>query len=128
MYTVIPEKGVVVRNTDGVVISPCQSYTDEAYVEYTTWVLAGNTPSIQHYEAPIVPTSVTPRQIRLALNILGIRNTVEEAVSVASQDIKDTWNYSTEIDRNNPLIAGMANTLGLAEAQVDSLFILASGL
>ena len=77
---------------------------------------------------PAVPTSVTPRQIRLALTRAGLRATVEAAVVTADQDTKDTWEFSTEILRSNPLLNSMAIALGMTTAQVDGLFILAATL
>lgn len=72
-----------------------------------------------------VVTSVTPRQIRLALNAAGLRATVENAVKAGNQDIKDWWEYALEIERNHPLIVGMAAQLGITEQQLDELFTLA---
>ena len=75
-----------------------------------------------------VPDSVTPRQIRLALNSAGLRSTVDSAVSAGSQDIKDWWEYALEIERNHPLINGMAAQLGVSDSQLDDLFRLAATL
>ena len=75
-----------------------------------------------------VPDSVTPRQIRLALNAAGLRSTVESAVSAGSQDITDWWEYALEIERNHQLINGMAAQLGITDKQLDDLFRLAATL
>ena len=72
--------------------------------------------------------SVTPRQIRLALNQAGLRSAVEAYISAAPQDMKDTWEFSTVIERNSPLIAAGAAELNLTEAQIDDLFTLAATL
>ena len=75
-----------------------------------------------------VPESVTPRQIRLALNASGFRQTVEQAVAAGSQDLRDWWEYALDIERNHQLIESMATQLGIAEQQLDDLFRLAATL
>jgi hypothetical protein len=72
-----------------------------------------------------VPFSVTPWQMRRALNQLGLRSAVEAAVAGTDQDTRDGWDYALEIRRDNPLISGLAAGLGLTTSQVDDLFRLA---
>lgn len=76
--------------------------------------------------APVVPASVTPWQIRRALNTTGLRSTVEAAVAASDQDVKDGWEFATEIRRDNVLLNAMASNLGMTPQQVDDLFFLAS--
>lgn len=71
---------------------------------------------------------VSPAQIRIALNQMGLRAQVEAAVEAGSQDLKDWWEYSTEIQRNHPLVDQMAAGLGVSVEQTDALFMLASTL
>ncbi len=76
-----------------------------------------------------IPT-VTPRQIRIALVISGFSlETIETVINALPEPdrsiAKITWEYSTEIQRNNPLLSAMAPALGLTSAQIDGLFILA---
>jgi len=75
-----------------------------------------------------VPAEVTPRQIRLALNGMGLRSAVDLAIASMPQDVRDTWEYSTVIERNHPLIAQMARGLKKSDDEVDALFALAAGL
>jgi len=72
--------------------------------------------------------SVTPRQFRLALNATGMRANIEAYVAAGSQDMKDTWEFATVIERNSAIIAAGAAELGLTEAQIDDLFTLAASL
>lgn len=67
----------------------------------------------------------TPRQLRLALNAVGLRDEVEEAVASASRDIKDMWDYSLVFERFDPILNSMANGLGMSDAQLDDIFKLA---
>lgn len=129
MYTIIYQTGVVTRDIDGLVVSPVNDSSDEGFILYQSWVTAGNTPLEGVYNEPNqVPYSVTPRQIRLALTIVGLRSIVESAVENGSQEVKDTWNFSTEILRSNPLINAMASAIGQSTEQVDKLFQLAESL
>ena len=82
----------------------------------------------QPVEAPPVPVpeSVTPRQIRWALNAAGLRATVEGAIASADQNTKDAWEFSNEVRRDNPLVTGLAAALGMSAAQLDDLFRLAA--
>lgn len=72
--------------------------------------------------------SVTPRQFRLALNATGMRANIEAYVAAGSQDMKDTWEFATVIERNSPLIAAGAAELNLTETQIDDMFTLAATL
>lgn len=76
--------------------------------------------------APAVPTSVSPWQMRRALNQLGLRSTVEAAVAAADQDTKDGWEFATEFRRDNALLLGMAASLNMADQDLDDLFTLAA--
>ena len=41
MYTYIADEGAVIRDSDGVVVSPCQSADDPNFVAYQEWAVAG---------------------------------------------------------------------------------------
>jgi hypothetical protein len=76
-----------------------------------------------------VPASVTPRQMRLALIQAGYNDAVQNYVAgINDPAVIVQWEYATQIDRNNALIATAAQGLGLNSAQVDSLFRLAATL
>jgi len=83
--------------------------------------------SIDPYVAPI-PNSVTPRQARLALLGAGLLDQVETAVKTQDKETQITWEFASEIQRNNPLIVGIGKQLGIASEQIDSLFVMAAGL
>ena len=46
MYTIILDEGIVIHNTDGKVVAPCQSIDDPDFIEYQTWIESGNEPVI----------------------------------------------------------------------------------
>lgn len=80
-----------------------------------------------------VPASVSPRQIRQAMNRVpfdegSLRDAVEAAVAAGDQDLKDWWEFSTAVERSNPQVVAMAQALGLDDAALDELWLLAGGL
>lgn len=74
--------------------------------------------------AAIKPINAT--QIRIALNQTGLRSMVEAAISGGSQDLKDWWEFSTNLYRDHPLVVQMIAELGLPPEQVDDLWRLAA--
>jgi hypothetical protein len=86
-----------------------------------------------HDYSTTVPFSVTMRQARLALLNLGVLDNVETAIaSIADPVIKKaaqiTWEFSSEVQRNNGLVTQLAPALGLTSEQIDNLFITAANL
>lgn len=82
-------------------------------------------------DAPVVvPESVTPRQLRLAL--LGAGKLAQINAFVTSGAVPEaariSWEYATEYRRDDPLLNQMAGLLDppLSQAQIDGLFIQAS--
>ena len=72
--------------------------------------------------------SVTPRQFRLQLISLGIRQQVEDWVATQPLATKDWWEFSLSIDRNNQMLIDAATHFGLTNEQIDQMFIEASKL
>lgn len=77
---------------------------------------------------PKVPLSITPRQARLALNHFELRETVEDAIAEADQNIKDEWEFANEIRRDWPALIQLASSVGITVSQLDDLFIYAREL
>lgn len=92
-------------------------------VEQPSWAHPDPEPPLQP-----PPRSVTPRQARIALNQMGLRQQVEDAVNAAGQDIQDTWQYAVSIDRDHWTFQALAAELGFTEQQLDDLFRIASGV
>ena len=72
--------------------------------------------------------SVTPRQIRQALNAAGLRASVEAAVTAADQDTRDWWEFATSFESDHPVLLAMAGALGMSAEQVRQVFEIARGL
>lgn len=126
------ENGVVVQVQRG--CAKAEAFPDDpAWVELPPGVVAcgmlWDGLSLTSPPAQVAtPVKVTPRQIRLALSQLGLRSAVEDYVAAADQAVKDSWEYTTEFDRNHPLIAAAAQALNKTDAEIDALFSLAATL
>lgn len=86
------------------------------------------TPPAEPDPVVVVPAQVSQRQIRQALTATGLRAGVEAAVAAGSQDLKDWWEYANPVERQHPMVIGMAAGLGVTDQQLDDLFILAGSL
>lgn len=75
----------------------------------------------------LVPTSVTPRQARIALLRAGMLDAVNQAVT-SNAEWAITWEFATEVKRDDPMIAAVQELLGKTELEIDQLFIEASKL
>jgi hypothetical protein len=79
---------------------------------------------------PIVPETVTPRQVRLLLLQQGLLATIEATIASMDQATQITWQYASEFRRDDPLLNAMAASLvpPLTSQQIDDFFIAASQL
>jgi len=102
---------------DNIIVEP-----DE---DYLAWNATNDTPSfVATY--PLVPSSVTSKQIRRALSTVGLRANVETYATTLSQDLQDEYNHSLVFHRNNVALLEAASMLGLTSKQIDDIFILAA--
>ena len=88
---------------------------------------ADGKPSIVH-EAPPKVQTVTMRQARLALLAGGYLQAVQQAIENAGDAAKIEWEYAATVERESPIVAAMAQALGLDDAALDALFTQAAGL
>ena len=82
---------------------------------------------------PPIPQEVTRRQARQALLLSGLLGSVQAAIDGIADPIqrglaKIEWDDSQAFERNRPLLIALATALGLDSAELDQLFITASGL
>ena len=70
----------------------------------------------------VVPDHVSDLQFRLALNERGLRVSAEAYVAAASQDVRDWWDRSLSIRRDDPMLARAASAIGCSEDDLDRLF------
>ena len=81
--------------------------------------------------ADIPPASkiiCSPRQIRQALTLAGLRDSVEAAVLEGDQDMKDWWAYATSFEEDHPVVIAMATALGVSDVDLHELFEVAVNL
>jgi hypothetical protein len=87
---------------------------------------------IAEHNKPIVPQIVTNAQLRQALiqsdisiaNITNFINAIEDVKQ--KETFQSLWEYANTFERFNPLLIQMSALLGITEAQMDQLFILAN--
>jgi len=117
------------RISEGAMASDEYIYTGQIS-EYMIWdvTLGIMRPMNQvEIERAAIPT-VSPRQIRQALTIAGLRAAVESAVAASDQDIKDWWEFATEFERSHVKVVSMCAALGVTDQQADDLWMLAASL
>lgn len=109
------------------VVSNSFEIVDE--ILYERWIVLSLTEEEQeNVRISNIPSSVSPRQIRQALTRAGLRTSVEAAVASGDQDIKDWWEFATQVERQHPMVITMASSLNITERQLDDLFTLAGTL
>lgn len=114
----------IIRQSDNAFIPADPDNTD--YAAYLRWLAEGNTPDPADPPPPVVVTSVTMRQARLALHRTGMLSQVDAAITDAEARIE--WEYAQTVERTSPLVTHLAAGLGLTEGQIDELFVLAATL
>lgn len=72
--------------------------------------------------------SVSMRQARLQLSVLGVLANVNAAISTMSEQAQIEWEYAATVEKNNPLIPQLAALLGWSDDETDNYFIEAAKL
>lgn len=126
----------VIRTADGAKI-PTGTRADERgrrpistpLADYQAWLAAGNTPDPPAPDDPRpVPAEVSAAQGRLALLQFGVLDALEDWIAAQPRGTQIEYYSRGTWRRDWPLVATGATALGLTEAQVDELFILADTL
>ncbi|MER8422471.1 hypothetical protein [Mesorhizobium sp. M1403] len=89
------------------------------------------------YASPPEPTieerraampSITPRQLRLTLQSIGITEDAIEAVLVNDPEGKIEWKWATTFSRKHPLINTMGAVFSITPEQIDDLWVFAKAI
>ena len=110
---------ITVRGEEEIYIpSPIPCRPDESYYwDGTEW---------QKHTVP-VPAQITKLQAYTVMSTLGY-TAAFDSFFVQNPEAKTIWDLASIVERQNPLVGGIADALGLDDTQVDELFIAASGL
>ena len=94
------------------------------------WALVDGQIVKQPFSPPVlvVASVVTMRQARLALLAGGLLDGVNAAVAQMPAAAQIEWEYATSVDRNSPLVAGLAGLLALDAVELDNLFSYAASV
>lgn len=115
----------------GAVDLPCPDVPDGMFASFENGAFVLKEFIVQEPPQEVTPVyilTVSPWQIRKALNATGLRALVETAVASADQTTQDAWEFAQEFRRDNPLIASVAAAIGKTDAEIDALFELAASL
>ena len=69
-----------------------------------------------------VPQQVTMRQARLALLKAGLLDDAEVVIAAAGREAQLEWEYTSVVERSNPVIAIVQQQQGVTDEQIDDLF------
>lgn len=122
----LTQTNTIIRIADNANIPSDPNNSD--YAKYLAWLAEGNTPESADPILPAIPSIVSMRQARLALLQWGLLSQVNTVISTADEATKITWEFSTEVQRDNALVSSLSLALGLTAQQIDELFVFAATL
>ncbi len=87
-------------------------------------------PALPAYVPPTPEVFVcTPWQIRKAINAMGLRQAVEDAVAASTdQTLKDGWEFASAFRSDDPFVLQMGAALGKSQTETTELIRYASTL
>lgn len=130
-YTIILDEGVVLRDSDGVQVAPCQSVDDVEYRAYIAHIDAGGQVTqvaSRRMANKQVPDSVSLFQMRAALWQMGVLDDVNQRISLDDVDalVKMAWEGSPVCHRDSELVSFVSGFLEFTSDQMDDVFFFAA--
>ena len=111
MYTLLVDKGIVVRDADAVQVAPAQSIEDPNFMEYQAWIQAGNNPTVV-YGPPVIEGSrkhsklefrrLFTLQERMILDSAADNQSLPADVRSAMKTLMTDLSLAEEVDLDNP--------------------------
>lgn len=127
-YQLLSSGGV--QRADGAVIPDDPHNAD--WQAFQAWKAAGNTPAPVPVPAVQIPSEVSMRQARLALNAIDKLAAVDAVIAAMPEpqktDARIEWEYSSAVQRDKPLVQQLGIALELDAAALDQLFLTAATL
>lgn len=99
---------------------------DKALKGYSFARVDGSVQMVLDLEDAVLKASA--RQLRLAMNALGLREDIEEYVASQDIDVRDSWQWTTEFESTHPFLVGAAEQMNKTPEEVKALFLLAQTL
>lgn len=126
-YTIILDEGIVLRDSDGAQVAPCQSASDLDYVSYVSYVEAGHAVTqiaSRSSSVTSVPESVSRFQARAALWQMGFLDEVEDFMALDTTDMmaKLAWRDAQDFRTDSVFVLAIAPLLGFSDAQLADMF------
>lgn len=123
-------------------ITPDNKLHDDAEgfaITLSSWPTDARLATLAEIEAmqnPVITTEqkrtqlapLSPAQIRLALDQLGLLAKVESAVAAGDNTLKIEWEFRQEFKRDNPTLNAMAKSLGITDDELDNIFVIGATL
>lgn len=75
-----------------------------------------------------VPCEISPRQLRQALSLMGLRAAVEAYIDTSDLTMKDWYQFSVTFSRNHGLVSAAGQELGVSDSVLDQIWILGNTL
>ncbi len=92
-----------------------------------------STEEVERRKSALVPRSVSKRQGRQQMILMGIIEQVQTAIDAIPDPVQKAlvqsfWDDSSQYERNHPQMIQLAQAVGLTEEQLDQAFIAAANL
>lgn len=116
------------KNEQGVIVDDLGAPVPPADPAYLAWLAEGNAPEV--LVLPLTsPNEVPLWAVHAALREAGMFAAVDAAVLSVEKShpaIFAAWTMGNYAVRTSPLVTGMAQTLGITDAEIDAVFVRAS--